>query len=157
MLKSQLTQSYSLCQVKSNPLRAFLYSPFGSRDSATSKSTYSRDLIAVSIHDKHPVRLSIRPMCTSCCFTMTHMIQECRSDHPLDGLQAGDSVNHLWAFSPKLSILRQNDINTQDKKKLRGEMRLGHVQIHLFKRCCSNERGTPPRSGKRRGLGKAGK
>jgi len=40
-----------------------------------------RDLIAVSVYDKHSVGPSIRTICTRCCFTMTDMIQVCSSFH----------------------------------------------------------------------------
>ena len=39
------------------------------------------DLIAASNHDAHSVGPSIRPICTRCYFTMTHMIQVCSKSH----------------------------------------------------------------------------
>jgi hypothetical protein len=41
------------------------------------KKTLVPGFIAASIYDKYSVRLSIRPVCTRCCFTMTDMVQVC--------------------------------------------------------------------------------
>ena len=39
------------------------------------------DLIASGIYDEYSVGPSIRPICTRCCLTMTHMIQVCSNFH----------------------------------------------------------------------------
>ena len=45
------------------------------------KLRFASDLTAASIYDKHSVGLSIRPICTRCCFTMTKKIQVCSNLH----------------------------------------------------------------------------
>ena len=52
----------------------------------TKESKRSRDrerpnLTAASTHGIYSVDPSIRPICTRCCFTMTHMIQVCGNFH----------------------------------------------------------------------------
>ena len=36
---------------------------------------------SASVYGEYSVRLFIRPICTRCCFTMTHMIQVCGNSH----------------------------------------------------------------------------
>jgi len=47
------------------------------------------DQIAASIYDKYSVGISFEPICSRCCFTVTHMIQVCS-----DFQQAQASIIH---------------------------------------------------------------
>ena len=67
---------------------------------------FASDLIAASTYDKYSVDLSIRPICTRCCLTMTDMIQVCSNFHCARVFIAKIRLNKILMHYPTGSELR---------------------------------------------------